>query len=335
MRTLCRRASALLLGATCLHTMQGICEAEEPRTSQPCDAVQRDIPGLIVALDHRLYAQRQRATEQLRAAGLQAVAHLAHTVQEGSLEAADRSVGILEDFAATDDRPLKLASLEALVEARQFPSARRQADHRLTQLCEAICIERFAELGAKCEITRYCPPSSLRQTRVALTISPESWEGNPSSFELLRGLRQLDMLKIDAPMVDDHVAMRLASLPHLRMLELINTHTSLQLITELQQHYPQLHVRVRSRSYLGVQFWPEGALEVMMVEHDSPADHAGLAEGDQVVAVNDAPVETFASLTAHIAQHAPGTTITVKVRRGNELLETKATLKSRNWSTDN
>ncbi|MEO6578425.1 MAG: PDZ domain-containing protein, partial [Candidatus Limnocylindria bacterium] len=58
----------------------------------------------------------------------------------------------------------------------------------------------------------------------------------------------------------------------------------------------------------------------------SPAEDAGLREGDIIVAVDGTQVSTDADLSTLILPHAPGDTITLRVLRDNSVSEIDVTL---------
>ncbi|MGH9213323.1 MAG: S1C family serine protease [Acidimicrobiales bacterium] len=62
------------------------------------------------------------------------------------------------------------------------------------------------------------------------------------------------------------------------------------------------------------------------VEEGSPAEDAGLQEGDVVTAIDGEPVRDSAALTAAIRSHAPGEEVTLTIRRDDGESEVTATL---------
>ncbi|MBX3261902.1 MAG: Do family serine endopeptidase [Labilithrix sp.] len=62
------------------------------------------------------------------------------------------------------------------------------------------------------------------------------------------------------------------------------------------------------------------------VEKGGPAARAGLANGDVIVRVGDAPIKHARDLSRTIARHAPGSTVELTVRRGSETKIVHATL---------
>lgn len=327
--------SSLFLLAITLHA--SALKAETPtedRKSADAASGPLKLGAMVVQLDHRLFAKREQATAALHQAGIEAIPHLTAALHGQSLEAADRSVGVLQQFATSQDRQLQLAALASLVGAEQFATPRRQAERQFNKLQELICAEQFTAWGAKFEIFHHCPTSGGRQTRVVVVIEPDHWSGNRDSFRKLHALRKLDVLRVDAPMVDDQIAYDLAGIESLRTLELINTQASVNLVDQLRGKQSLLKVRIRSKTYLGLSFWQSGSLEVMRVDPGSPAQLAGIEVEDLIDSFNGIPIDTFETLTAHLAQCQPGDEVRIGLRRRGEPHEVTATLAMKDWSTE-
>ncbi|HEX9796318.1 MAG TPA: trypsin-like peptidase domain-containing protein [Anaerolineales bacterium] len=101
------------------------------------------------------------------------------------------------------------------------------------------------------------------------------------------------------------------------------------------------HGRVR-RGYLGVAAQPaelpkavagelgrEIGLLLVTVEADSPAEAAGLALGDTIVALDGLAVETLDDLGVPLSPDRIGAEVSVQVLRGGELMERKLTIGER------
>ena len=62
---------------------------------------------------------------------------------------------------------------------------------------------------------------------------------------------------------------------------------------------------------------------------DSPADQAGIREGDIIVKVDDQPIDSDHPLDATLSEFAPGDTVTIEVNRAGETLRLPLTLGTR------
>ena len=69
----------------------------------------------------------------------------------------------------------------------------------------------------------------------------------------------------------------------------------------------------------------EGAAVGQVIE-GSPADAGGLETGDLILSVNGDEVDSFADLRGRVAMMAPGSTLSLVVRRGKDLERLKVTL---------
>lgn len=65
---------------------------------------------------------------------------------------------------------------------------------------------------------------------------------------------------------------------------------------------------------------------IAKVVADSPADQAGIQEGDVVIAVNSTPIENFSDLANAIGLRMPGDEVTITLLRAGEELQVHATL---------
>jgi serine protease Do len=70
--------------------------------------------------------------------------------------------------------------------------------------------------------------------------------------------------------------------------------------------------------------------KVAKVIADSPAEKAGLKEGDVVIRFGDKEITDFSSLKEAVDDHNPGDKVTAKVKRGEEELEVTVTLGRQN-----
>ncbi len=77
----------------------------------------------------------------------------------------------------------------------------------------------------------------------------------------------------------------------------------------------------------------EGSDASPAITPNSPAEKAGLKDGDVILAINDRPIDAEHSLARELQRYTPGTEITLKVHRGGEDLTLKATLQEFGVST--
>ena len=83
-------------------------------------------------------------------------------------------------------------------------------------------------------------------------------------------------------------------------------------------------------AWLGVQMADaDGGVLVRHVLHGSPAEKAGLHDGDVIVAVEHASVAHPVDVSSSVASHAAGDRITLSIRRGGRALDVAADLEAR------
>lgn len=81
-----------------------------------------------------------------------------------------------------------------------------------------------------------------------------------------------------------------------------------------------------ARPWIGVSISDDGGIVVNSVVADSPADSAGIQEGDRIVALNGEGVEQSQDLIDAVAELSAGDDITLTVNRDDEELEFDLTL---------
>ena len=302
--------------------------AAKPQIKGPSEA---DLTTWSIALNHPKYSEREKATAALRSAGAASLPHLAHTLQGKSLEAAERTLDILQHFSSSNDQPLQLNALELLVEANRFPRAQRQAESLLSDLHKKQCQARFEALGAQFIEGVQRITVVGRVHAVQISIDPKKWKGTLQDFEYLQRLRQVETLVIIAPMLDDATVKKIATMKSLKMLELIQTQASIEVVKQIKKERPELRIILRSRSILGVQLGQGGGLTISDVVPGSAAEKAGLEVGDFIQAINGQAIDHYDALTAHIAQHAPGDSITLTVLRATKEVTVTAILDGKDW----
>jgi putative serine protease PepD len=106
-----------------------------------------------------------------------------------------------------------------------------------------------------------------------------------------------------------------------------------EVLTVLEQLRSQAAGEERTEGFLGVSIDARtdgGAGSIITtVQPDSPAEAAGIREGDVVLAVDGEPINGQAGLVAAIRDRSPGDTISIELVRGGERLTVSATLVAR------
>lgn len=284
-------------------------------------------------LDASRYADREKATNALLAAGAGAVPYLKSAAHGDSLEAADRAVWVLQQLAETNDELVQIAVLEVLVAADRFPAVSRQAEGTLAELNAKLCRQRLEKLGAEfiAKTDVFFRNADPRITSIMVNTNREEWTGELEDLMVLTKLRRIGKLTIASQLLDDEAVERLAAIDGLYALVLIETKVSLQQAQELRVNSPELQVVLHQKTKLGVKFYPGQPLDVTQVIVNSPAHRAGLRTDDRVTEFAGEPVHTFDGLTALIAQHDPGSDVEITVEREGEKLTLTATLGGTDW----
>ena len=86
---------------------------------------------------------------------------------------------------------------------------------------------------------------------------------------------------------------------------------------------------VRLPSALGRQLGQETALLVVSVEPDSPGERAGLVLGDTIIAIGNSQVRHWDDLLGALGKDEIGKTVTVRILRGGQSQQLKATIGER------
>lgn len=196
------------------------------------------------------YEVRDRATQNLIAAGRAAVEPLKGQLDSATLEFATRTVFILQELAVGGDASTEDAARDVLIDIarpRVTPAARQASDAllRLDERRQQRALEELADLGARViEEYREFGESEFSPTRLAVEIG-EEWRGKPQDLERLRWLydvqqvnfigpaatesglqhvadmEQVYFVKIARSEIGDSALRHLKSMPQLRAVKLI------------------------------------------------------------------------------------------------------------------
>jgi serine protease Do len=93
---------------------------------------------------------------------------------------------------------------------------------------------------------------------------------------------------------------------------------------------PTFTVDTSKSGFLGVTLEPgEGGVKIMTIQPKSAAEKAGLKPQDTIVALKGQNITEVEAFIQEMARHKPGDVVTLKIVRGEEELELKATLEKR------
>jgi serine protease Do len=93
---------------------------------------------------------------------------------------------------------------------------------------------------------------------------------------------------------------------------------------------PTFTVDTSKSGFLGVTLEPgEGGVKIMSIQPKSAAEKAGLKPQDTIVALKGQNITEVEAFIQEMAKHKPGDVVTLKIVRGEEELELKATLEKR------
>lgn len=285
----------------------------------------------LTTLDSPVFADRQRATEALLAAGESATPYLARAVHGASLEAADRAVWILEQHAERSEPPMRLASLELLVGAERFPQAAKRADSLLAGLRLSMCQESLENLGAVITVTPHARVGGALGTLVEVDTNREEWQGTADDLRVLGSLRNVASMKLRTPELADSHFNAIIESEALVYLELFQTQVTFERIDESRKSRSTIQIIVRGRSMLGAEFSTAGMLSTRRVVPGGPAHKAGMESGDILQEFAGVRVANFEELTSQIARFDPGETVEILVERDKEKVPVKVVLGEANW----
>lgn len=322
-----RHLSLLVVIATLLGggVLRQIVRADDsPAKPQAADATQ--IEKWIGELDSNRYLVRERATQQLLAAGAPALDPLLAAANGDRPEPADRAVWVLKKLGDSDDRQLALSALDRLVQVQGRPVAVAEALQAQSRLRELACQERLATLGGRLTIVDYVLPD-VGPVQVVRVELGDDWRGNVDDLKSLMGLTQHDYFRLVGPAVDDQVIKLFESKAGLRLLQIFTSRVTKAAADSLKAHQPKAVVYIRNRALLGIQGDSQtDGVRVIQADAKYGAAQAGILVGDVIAKIDGQPIKDFDRLTAVIAQHQPGDEVDVTIVRGEETLTKRVTL---------
>lgn len=270
----------------------------------------------IDQLGSEQFAQRETASRQLAAAGVEAIDPLAAALKQDDFEVASRAMEILRGHLDGDDEPLAAAA-ETRIE-----SAAEGASSAISSM--AIAALDFHHLGmADAARTRL---ESLGATvgegflangsRGLLVVFNAGWRGGIEDLRLVTRLRGVVQIALHGVPVDEPTLALLGRLRSVESFQFYGTGVSDAALAELSRKLPDARLDVRKGGKLGVGGQPMlGPCLITQVQQGSAADKAGLQIGDIVVRIDGQPVANFDALTDKVGRHAPGDRIELDIER--------------------
>ena len=291
------------------------------------DEVRRQVSRLIADLDSESYQQREAATQRLAELGEPALRALAK-MQAGRIEIkpgssspevawratkvlgamcsgedeslAERAAGVLETFAEGKDSSL---AAHARRELRDWRIGRQER-----------AVKTIREMGG---VVLIDPTVGDRDSSYLVRID-ENWRGGNEGLRALRNIVWLGTVEIRNPEINDEAIEPLMQARDLKRLHLWDHRLTMRGVDRLKAaRGGDLEVSWFGKAVLGIT----GNLEhrngclINSVVPGSGADQAGLLPGDVITKIDGKPVEGFADLTLHMAEHKVDERVPVEVRR--------------------
>jgi hypothetical protein len=288
-----------------------------------------EIADWISQLDDPRYLVREGATGKLIESGTAAFDLLLAAANGEHPEPADRAVWILRRMARSRDNEQAIAALERLVRLRGRPTLVEKAEAELDERSIAACQAKLTPLGAEIVME----PAQFDVTRVVPLLYVrlgEKWRGTAEDLRCLAELRRHAHYRLEGEAIDDTVVEFFEDKEKLAVLYLWDTTVTAKAVDRLKEKHPNTIVYVRGKAMMGVSADNHpGGVRVTSVAATSGAAAAGILEGDIIVSMDGEPVPDFDRLTARIAEHSPGETISVEIIRNDERQKIPVTLGDR------
>lgn len=157
-----------------------------------------------------------------------------------------------------------------------------------------------------------------------------NWIGEDAGLVHLTALTNITYLDIQDAPITDKALEHFKKMPALSSIMIRGTKMSPEALIKFAKEKPNVQIRGQSRGILGINSGdPAGECLVSGVTAGGPAGEAGVQIGDLIVKIDGKRVETFGQLTLWMMKREPGEEVKVTVKRGDELLEKKLKLGSR------
>ncbi|MCG6157033.1 PDZ domain-containing protein [Rubinisphaera margarita] len=171
--------------------------------------------------------------------------------------------------------------------------------------------------------TGFSPPVMQAIQRISFgtrPVAPETLESLPD-FPEIRGLSFSG-----SDVTEDDLTKLIGDLPNLADLHLFACpNLSSEWIRELREANSHMSLTYRGTAYLGIaaateESAPNSRCQVVHVERGTAAEQAGLRVDDNIVRIDDVPVDSFSDLVMELSGYQPGDKVEIHVVRDNDTL---------------
>lgn len=210
--------SALLLLAVCAGGLYA-----QPTAAPDSPPSTRELESWLEALDDERFLTREKATEQLRKAGLAALVLMQERLPGQSLEAASRSLAIVQAWGLSRDQQLQDAAYLLLkkIAAGDGPIPQRAAQMfaKLQDTRRVIVLRELEGLGAKIHRRVVFDGVTTEEVIDSVEIGPD-WKGLPADLQRLGWLSGVNQLALVGANVGDEALTAASAAQGVRSLQI-------------------------------------------------------------------------------------------------------------------
>jgi len=305
---------------------------EGPQEDRP---TAEQIGSWVKKLGSEVFFERERAAEQLLAAGPAAVDALSEAAAGSDPEIVDQAVRLLLRMSQVEEGAdqRELAHSEALLrriaqlEDRPLESGAAQAV--LSTYDRKRAILKIKSLGGTFEAEGLAQRQRNGAPQLEVLRLGAEWEGGDDGLEHVNKLTDLRLLRVHGTDVSDKGLPHLHNMHRLVRIELYGTEVTPEGVARLRQALPTTQIEHRLGALLGVEgdtTWQgQGGALIRGVRDNTAASKAGIQAGDLIVKYDGKPVADFHALTAYIAKRAPGDKAKLTIIRGGHPFEVEVT----------
>lgn len=285
------------------------------------------IKRLIADLSSSDYRTREDATRELCSAGPESVGDIAKAAAADDLEAAFRSVRVLQTMLQSDQPAVETRAVASLEQLAAKDSAvsdlATDALAGYNVVRQERAIEELRSLGAEVNISGTDYPGKVGDY-LSLILGAKKWRGVSADLARIKQLPNLYEISFYGVKVDDQVARLLADLEKKpNRLNLFGTDISdadFAIITD-KIHSPETAVARRGGAKLGIGTRDLNSCVISTVQPGSAAEKAGIQFNDEITSFDGQPVQTFSDLTDLIARKNPSETVSLEIRRNGDTIQ--------------